>query len=105
MVALWYRRTRRSQGQVYYVDPLGSDVTGDGSAGNPWGSIVFAATQVAAGDTVLINPGVYDGGVIVETGGTAAEPITFQANGMASSSRAAAGIGMRSLSMERTMSS
>jgi hypothetical protein len=70
-----------AQGQVYYVDPLGSDTTGDGSAGNPWGSIVFAATQVAAGDTVLINPGVYAGGVTVETGGTAAEPITFRANG------------------------
>ena len=38
-------------------------------------------TQVNAGDTVLINPGIYAGGVYVNTGGTPAEPVTFQANG------------------------
>jgi len=68
-------------GQIYYVDPSGSDITGDGSAAHPWASIRYAATQVSAGDTVLINPGIYEGGVIVETGGTASEPITFRANG------------------------
>lgn len=71
----------RAQGQVYVVDPSGSDLTGDGSAAHPWASIRFAATQVSAGDTVLINPGTYEGGVIVETGGTPSEPVTFRANG------------------------
>jgi parallel beta-helix repeat protein len=70
-----------AQGQAYYVDPSGSDTTGDGSQAHPWASIVFAATKVSAGDTVWINPGIYAGGVIVETGGSAAEPITFQASG------------------------
>jgi hypothetical protein len=70
-----------AQGHVYYVDLGGSDTTGDGSSGNPWASIRFAASQVQADDLVLINPGVYEGGVIVETDGTASEPIIFRANG------------------------
>jgi hypothetical protein len=70
-----------AQGEIYYVDPSGSDLTGDGSIENPWGSIIHAATQVSAGDTVLINPGVYEGGVILQTGGTENEPINFRANG------------------------
>ena len=73
--------TVSAQGHVHYVDPGGSDTTGDGSSGNPWASIRFAASQVQADDLVLINPGVYEGGVIVETDGTASEPIIFRANG------------------------
>lgn len=71
-----------SQGNIYYVDTTGSDVTGDGSLLHPWGSIVYAANQVSAGDTVLINPGIYAGGVYVNTSGTLADPITFQAHGV-----------------------
>lgn len=70
-----------AQGQTYYVDPDGSDETGDGSQGNPWRTIVYAATQVAAGDMVLVNPGTYDGGIVVDTDGTETAPITFRANG------------------------
>ena len=44
-------------------------------------TIVDAAAVVQPGDTVLIQPGTYDGGITVETGGTAGEPITFRANG------------------------
>jgi hypothetical protein len=68
-------------GNTYYVDQTGSDITGDGSLLHPWGSIVHAASQLNAGDTVLINPGTYAGGVHVNTSGTPADPITFQANG------------------------
>ena len=68
------------QRQVYYVDPSGSDDDGDGSEGDPWETIQYAANQVTAGDTVLINPGMYTGGITVETSGTADEPITFLAN-------------------------
>jgi hypothetical protein len=70
-----------AQGQTYYVDPSGSDDTGDGSLGNPWRTIRHAAAQVAVGDMVLINPGTYQGGVVVETAGTSSEAITFRANG------------------------
>jgi hypothetical protein len=69
-------------GQAYYVDAaIGSDDTGDGSETDPWGTIQYAAAQIGAGDTVLINAGVYDGGTVVNTSGTAGEPITFRANG------------------------
>ena len=44
-------------------------------------TIVAAAAAVQPGDTVLIQPGTHDGGITVETSGTAGEPITFQANG------------------------
>ncbi|MHC4708427.1 MAG: right-handed parallel beta-helix repeat-containing protein [Planctomycetota bacterium] len=70
-----------AQGKTYYVDPSGSDDTGDGSLGNPWRTIRHAAAQVAVGDMVLINPGTYQGGVVVETAGTSSEAITFRANG------------------------
>jgi parallel beta-helix repeat protein len=44
-------------------------------------TIVDAAAVVQSGDIVLIQPGTYDGGITVETSGTAGEPITFHANG------------------------
>jgi hypothetical protein len=70
-----------AQPHTYYVDPGGSDDTGDGSVACPWRTIQHAATRVAAGDTVLINPGTYAGGITVDTPGTAAQAITFRANG------------------------
>jgi hypothetical protein len=70
-----------AQGQIYYVDKGGSDTTGDGSLLKPWASIIYAATQVQAGDTVLINPGTYQGGIYVDSSGTPSAPITFRANG------------------------
>ncbi|HJS28517.1 MAG TPA: right-handed parallel beta-helix repeat-containing protein [Anaerolineales bacterium] len=71
----------RAGGQTFHVDPSGSDASGDGSPDSPWATILYAANQVTAGDTVLIHPGAYEGGVIVEASGSAAEPITFQADG------------------------
>jgi hypothetical protein len=53
---------------------------GSGSA-TAYRTIVDAAAEVQPGDTVLIQPGTYDGGITVETSGTASEPITFRANG------------------------
>lgn len=69
-------------GTTYYVDAAtGSDTSGDGSTAHPWRTIQHAAGQVAAGDTVLIQPGIYDGDITVDTSGTAAAPITFRGNG------------------------
>jgi len=70
-----------AQGHTYYVGPGGSDLSGNGSAAHPWRTIQHAADQVAPGDTVLINPGTYDGGITVDTAGTATNPITFRAHG------------------------
>lgn len=68
-------------GQTYHVDPAGSDLAGDGSAGSPWATIQHAAGQVTPGDTVVIHPGVYAGGITVDTSGTAGAPITFRGSG------------------------
>ena len=37
----------------------GSDLTGDGTAGNPFLTISNAVAQAEAADVVLVNPGVY----------------------------------------------
>jgi parallel beta-helix repeat protein len=70
-----------AQGNTYFVDPGGSDTSGDGSFTHPWQSIIYGATRLAAGDTLQINPGTYQGGVYMNTSGTATNLITFHANG------------------------
>lgn len=46
---------------TYYIDPAGSDDTGDGSSGNPWASLDYACDQVTtAGDTIFVNAGQYN---------------------------------------------
>jgi hypothetical protein len=70
-----------AQGTTYYVATTGTDAPGCGTSGSPCRTIQYAADLVGPGDTVLVNPGTYAGGITVETSGTASEPITFQANG------------------------
>jgi hypothetical protein len=69
------------QGETYYVATTGTDGPGCGTVGSPCRTIQYATALVEQGDTVLINPGTYTGGITVDTSGTASEPITFQANG------------------------
>ncbi|MHC4397846.1 MAG: right-handed parallel beta-helix repeat-containing protein, partial [Planctomycetota bacterium] len=67
---------------TYYVDPSGNDTTGDGSSGTPWATIQHGMSQLAAGDTLLVNTGTYaPGGGHMTTGGTATTPIIIAANG------------------------
>ncbi len=42
-----------------YVATTGSDTDGNGSAGNPYLTISNGVDKAVAGDTVLVNPGVY----------------------------------------------
>ncbi len=42
-----------------YVATTGNDSTGNGSVGNPYFSISQGVAQAVAGDTVMVNPGVY----------------------------------------------
>lgn len=70
----------RAGGTTYYVED-DCDGSGNGTIGDPWCTIQEAADAVGAGDTVLINPGTYDGGIQVEVSGTAVNPITFKGNG------------------------
>ncbi len=46
----------------YFVDEFGSDVTGDGSSGNPWATVGYAVNQIS--DTEIF---VYCSGTIDET--------------------------------------
>ncbi len=70
-----------AQGTTYYVATTGTDAPGCGTIASPCRTIQYASGLVSAGDTVLINPGTYTGGITVDIGGTASEPITFRANG------------------------
>jgi hypothetical protein len=70
-----------AQGNTYYVATGGVDAPGCGTVALPCRTIQYAAGLVQAGDTVLINPGTYTGGITVDASGTASEPITFRANG------------------------
>ena len=46
-------------GNSYYVSPTGSDVTGDGSSGNPWGTIQYGIDNLGTGDTLILKDGTY----------------------------------------------
>ena len=63
LVVLWCGccLTAFAQGATYYVAPGGSDLTGDGSIGNPWATITHAVDTVPDGSTVLVQPGTYNG--------------------------------------------
>ncbi|MGH7599444.1 MAG: right-handed parallel beta-helix repeat-containing protein, partial [bacterium] len=70
----------RLSAATYHVATTGNDAN-LGTASQPWRTIAYAATKVVAGDIVLIHPGIYNGGIVVNTSGTAVAPIVFRANG------------------------
>lgn len=43
-----------------YVSPGGDDTTGDGSQGNPYGTVAKGIAEVPAGGTVSVAPGLYE---------------------------------------------
>jgi len=48
-------------GDILHVSVSGSDTEGNGSEQDPWQSIMWAVTQSANYDTVLVHPGTYSG--------------------------------------------
>ena len=64
----------------YYVSPSGNDAN-PGTAALPWRQISKAISVVAAGDTVYIADGTYNGALVITKTGTAVAPITFKAQG------------------------
>src|ERR1017187_3203044 len=78
----------RSLAATYCVATNGSDVTGTGTAGNPWATIDHADKNglLNPGDIVIVNAGTYvptsaQGVFLQVDSGTELNPITYQANG------------------------
>lgn len=63
---------------TYYVSPVGDD-TWPGTLTQPFATIQFAASQLMAGDTLIVRGGDYHETVALSNSGTAARPITIQA--------------------------
>lgn len=82
-VVLVFALAVRAEATVFYVDakhPQASD-TNPGTAANlPWKTIQKAASAMGAGDTVNIAAGTYDESIVMQNGGTATSPITYQAS-------------------------
>src|SRR5687768_11051470 len=67
---------------TYHVSLNGTDAN-IGSLQSPWRTINFAASRVAAGDTVIVAPGRYNETVSPNVSGTSGNPITFYGGGAA----------------------
>ena len=65
--------------RAFHVATAGADANDGLSAEHAWRTIGHAATQVRAGDTVLIHGGTYEEHVVVEATGDEGAPITFRA--------------------------
>lgn len=48
-------------GNTYYVATTGSDFSGNGSNTNPWNTISYGISRMAAGDTLIVKRGTYTG--------------------------------------------
>lgn len=102
-----------SQPLVVYVSTSGSNTTGNGTQASPYATISEGVSQVAAGGTVIVEPGTYDETVNVTqdvtitsdsaSGGTAANTIVNAAgfsNGIVVSGAAASGTRITGLTVE-----
>jgi hypothetical protein len=56
----------RLSAATYHVATTGNDAN-SGTALQPWRTIAYAATKVVAGAVVLIHPGIYSGGLVVNS--------------------------------------
>lgn len=65
-----------SQGRDFFVAVGGNDGS-DGSSGHPWATIQHAADEVAPGDTVHVNPGLYSSAVKSGVSGGASARVRF----------------------------
>ncbi len=67
----------------FYMAPSGSDITGNGSIGNPWGTLEAAQNGISAGDTLYARGGTYTDitpqNFRWTTSGSEGAPITIQA--------------------------
>ncbi len=64
-------------GKTYYVDKTGCNDSFPGTSTQPWCTIGKAASILAAGDTVIVRPGVYNESLVPQSGAANAY-ITYQ---------------------------
>lgn len=69
-----------AEGPAYYVDAARGDDANDGSAQRPWGTIIYALTQLKPGDTLVLRGGVYYENVIMGLRGEEGRPITVRSH-------------------------
>lgn len=65
---------------TYWVAPGGSDDNA-GSEAAPFATIAVAAKRLQPGDTLLIKPGTYQGGISLNLRGTPEQPVTIRCAG------------------------
>ena len=80
LAALLSANFTAAQAATFYVSTNGDD-TAAGGQSSPWATLSYAATQISAGDTVLVNAGSYAENILVTASGSAGAPITFEAVG------------------------
>lgn len=69
-----------TQAATYYISTNGLD-SNPGTVGSPWLTLQKGATTAASGDTVLVQPGVYDEYVQFNNSSTLTNGIVFAGNG------------------------
>lgn len=52
--------------QTIYVAPSGNDISGDGTVGNPYGTITHAIAAALAGNTIELGSGTYNELVVID---------------------------------------
>ena len=71
----------QNSSNVYYVSPTGNDANDGLTLETAFSTIQKAADTAIAGDTIEVQPGIYNESVLITTSGTQAHPITYHANG------------------------
>ncbi|MCA9924798.1 MAG: hypothetical protein KC421_20620 [Anaerolineales bacterium] len=83
LTAVPFPSTTTHAAGTFYVATTGSDLTGDGSNGNPWETITHALDSVTDGSTILVKAGVYNGRIRIRgtfsTGVTVRSETPYQA--------------------------
>ncbi|MGV3636760.1 MAG: NosD domain-containing protein [Flavobacteriales bacterium] len=64
---------------LFHVAPQGDDQASGQSLASAWATLQRAADVALAGDTVLVQPGTYQGFAAMDHSGSAASPIVFKA--------------------------
>src|SRR5258706_15547930 len=70
-IVLWFAFVvffQHSLANVFYVTVTGNDASGDGTASNPWKTLMYAVTKVAAnqGHTIQVGAGTFVENGLVE---------------------------------------